>query len=219
MQRVLKNGKRALIAAIGCMLWLTSTSPGTATTGRLLYAGADICAATLLPEDRVVTAAHCLMHPRTGRRLDLHRLAFRPNGRTEPTLVLAAALPRGVGRGERIMRRATIASDVAYLTLTPLRGFDPVALEPTSGAPVPRGSVVRVDGGSGLPDRHHCRVARDYGDVIAIDCVLRPGMSGAGVFLRVGDDWRLIAVVSAAFADRPQTILVPVTELRRPTVD
>ena len=48
--------------------------------GRLNIAGSRFCTATLIAPDVIVTAAHCLFHPQTGKRVPESELRFVADG-------------------------------------------------------------------------------------------------------------------------------------------
>ena len=191
--------------------------------GRLNIAGSRFCTATLIAPDRVLTAAHCLYHPRTRRAVPLRMLKFvaglRRGGYAAVRRVARAATPTDYvyDGGARL---ETVRADLALLQLDrPIRenAVSPLAV----GAPARRGEAQALV--SYARDRAHapsieraCRVRSQIGPVDALDCETTFGASGAPVVIGDGAARRVAAIVSAsARGPRDEPLSLTVEALRR----
>jgi hypothetical protein len=163
--------------------------------GRLNIAGRRFCTATMISPREAVTAAHCLYHPRTGRRVPLRELRFVAGlRRGEPVAVrriAAAAAPEDFELDEGSI--AGVRGDVALLALAaPVLKAPPLAV---ARAPVPGAAVSIVAYARNRPQApsiQECRMAR-FAGVAAVSCPIDFGASGAPVLAGT----RVVAVVSA----------------------
>jgi hypothetical protein len=171
--------------------------------GRLNIAGRRFCTATLIAPDVVITAAHCLYHPRTRERVPLDEMRFVAGLR----LGEAAA----VGRPVRAVTRPDFAFDGmadaegvrADLALLALDAPLPPEILPFAPAPIaddgPPPAIV-----SYARDRPHapsreapCPPVSVFTGIAALDCAVVDGASGAPLLQGEGADARLVGVVSA----------------------
>lgn len=168
--------------------------------GRLNF-GDGFCTAALIAPNRIVTAAHCLFSPRTGRARPLSSLRFVAGHRLRKNQGHAgvrAARTHPDYRYERAPDTRAVAADIAVLTLDRRLRFAGYALNPT----LRRRNVVTVlSYGRDRPEiasiQSGCPVRRRVGAAVELDCAVPKGASGAPVFA----DGGIAAVVSAMGAD------------------
>lgn len=171
--------------------------------GRLNLAGTRFCTATLIAPDVVVTAAHCLYHPRTYARVPASELRFVAGLRLGETAAVRRAT-RAVTRPgfafEGFAALEEVTADLALVELaSPVpeedaRPFATGALDPV--APLAIVSYAR-DRAQAPSIEAPCLVASTFGGAAAIACAVNYGASGAPVFQGEGAARRLVAVVSA----------------------
>lgn len=170
--------------------------------GRLNVAGTRFCTAALVSDREILTAAHCLFHPRTLARVPLSEFRFVPGQRKEQNLgvrrVVRVALPPD------FVVRATprpddIGSDIALVELA--------APAPEAAAPFGVGALTAGDAAltivSYARDRSQapsisedCPVIGVSDGLLAVDCAVERGVSGAPVLAGQGEGARIVAVVA-----------------------
>ncbi|GAA5073359.1 trypsin-like peptidase domain-containing protein [Roseibacterium beibuensis] len=180
---------------------------GWEAVGRL-DTGVSFCTATLITPDLVLTAAHCLYHPRTGARLSDDALLFQAglrNGRPEALRgVRASHVSPGYVAANRT-ELSMIALDLALLELDlPLR-TGRIAPIPSGRGAVPRTEVTVVSYGQ---DREAfasieegCEILMRRDSVRSLSCRVDQGSSGAPVMRMTADGPEIIAVMAASGRD------------------
>jgi V8-like Glu-specific endopeptidase len=191
--------------------------------GRLNVAGQRFCTATLIRAQVIVTAAHCLFHPRTGARVPLAELRF------------VAGLRRGEVAGFGRPVRAVSHPDFAF-GAPELEGIraDLALLE--LDRPVPEADAapfaVGEPGGDALSivayrrDRAQVPSIEDpcvpvvtFAGIMALDCAITYGVSGAPVLALADGAPRVVAVVSAMGRAQGDSPDVALTVLLAPQLD
>lgn len=178
---------------------------GWEAVGRLELGTRGFCTATLIADDLVLTAAHCMFDKATGARHDIGDIEFRlglRNGRAEAYRGVKAAVvhPDYIYAGVDNLDR--VAYDLALLQLDqPVRlpQVHPFATgsQPQTGDAVGVVSYAqdRAEVASLEPD---CEVLDKGPDILVLSCDVDFGSSGAPVF-HIGPDGRavIVSVISA----------------------
>ena len=170
--------------------------------GRLNIAGSRFCTATLIAPDVIVTAAHCLFHPQTGKRVPESELRFVAGYRLRERAAVRRVVATAIDPAYAFGARATYAGVGADLALARLDAPVPTAVVPFATADRQGdGTLSIVSYGE---DRPHapsveapCGIVDDTDPVLALDCAVTYGASGSPLFEGEPGDLRLVGVVSA----------------------
>ncbi|SFJ00837.1 trypsin-like serine peptidase [Jannaschia pohangensis] len=162
------------------------------------------CTATLVSPTLVLTAAHCVFDPATGAAHRTEEIVFR------------AGLRHGREDARRTIRRMvvhpgydfsakpsaeSVAADLALLELDRALQMPNVQPFPASGR-LREGDVVQVvsyarDRADAPSSEDDCTVLHRNLRVLALDCSVNFGASGAPVFVNTTDGLRIVSVISA----------------------
>jgi protease YdgD len=166
--------------------------------------GRSMCTGTLIGEDLVLTAAHCVMNPRTGTAYQpaaVHFVAgWRRGQKVGHSKAAAITIHPDYAMAERLDVEQ-IGTDLALIRLA-----DPIprAKAPFFGmAPAPRPGTsltlisYRQDRPHALTRQKGCEIIGIHDAVMALSCNVTFGASGSPVFISSGDEMRLVAVLSA----------------------
>jgi protease YdgD len=174
--------------------------------GRLNIAGNRHCTATLIAENLVLTAAHCLYNPLTGRRAPPSEMKFVAGQRRDRYAalrgVVEAVTPDAYahdGGGE------PIRFDLALLTLD-------APISPQIVPPIPPASAAAQAGpfriiaygrdrAYAASIREDCAMLQSDGVIAVLDCAVTFGVSGAPVLAEGDSGPEVFAVVSAMGTD------------------
>ena len=177
---------------------------GWEAVGRLDLGQTGFCTASLVAEDVVLTAAHCLFDAATGARRDLASLQFLAgwrNGRAAAYRAVTAAeiLPDyDFAAGQTPAR---MGRDLALLRLDQPIRLPSVAPYPVAPAPMAGDQVGVVsyaqDRAEAPSIQQVCRVIGAEAPLLILSCSVEFGSSGAPVFVLGQGGASIAAVVSA----------------------
>ncbi|WP_446728404.1 trypsin-like serine peptidase [Phaeobacter sp. QD34_3] len=184
-----------------------STMPGWEAVGRLNIAGRNMCTGSLIAQNLVLTAAHCLFDPATGRRVDPGQIKFEAglNGQAVKASrrVAKAVLHPGYRFGNGGI--AQIGTDIAVLRLdSPINSRDIRPLRLAWHAD--RGDTVGVlsysHSHATRPSlQRGCQVLAKQNQTLVTSCRVDFGASGSPVIeVTAGHAPRLVSVISSKAA-------------------
>jgi hypothetical protein len=200
---------RALFAGLAIALALAAAEPVRAAlptpwaaVGRVDVGGGRFCSGTVITPTRVLTAAHCVFQPRTGRRAEPTDIVFQAGLYRDEVQVRRRPVKVHLSEGYVWSAREELAGlerDVAVLEFAEPIGVPPIALLPAARELPPRLVLARY--GRSRPSRASvdfgCVRTGRIGALWRVSCPGEPGNSGAPLLAPGPGGPRLVAVVVA----------------------
>ncbi|APG45637.1 trypsin-like serine peptidase [Phaeobacter porticola] len=177
---------------------------GWEAVGRLNISGRSMCTGALVAPDLVVTAAHCVYNPETGRKVNPERIRFEAGLNGNRAKAARSVTKTVVHPSYQYQKHGDtqLGSDIAILRLD--RPISRQMIQPFELANRPaRGATVEVLSYSGAQQNRpnleqDCYVLARQEHVVVMTCRVDFGASGAPVFDVVpGRMPRLVSVISA----------------------
>ncbi|MEM7470892.1 MAG: trypsin-like peptidase domain-containing protein [Pseudomonadota bacterium] len=175
------------------------------------YDRLGLCTGTLIAPDKVLTAAHCVVNPKSGKIAPFHRIRFRAglHEGDETASSFAKTVAVHPGYLDRVSDKGIepldlFEYDVALVTLKhPMAKVAPAQ----TSVPIDASGDVSVVGyqrGSNntLIDYIGCAVNLQDTRFLGLSCTVKPGTSGGPVLKRTDGEWRVVGVVVAAASQK-----------------
>jgi len=188
--------------------------------GRVNIANFDeraMCTGTLVAEDLVLTAAHCVVSPRTGELYAPGNIHFVAGWRRGVDVANSEAASVAIHPGFSGVAPVDFDQVRADLALIRLKRPIPARKAPAfkvAPAPPPRTPLTlisyRRDRAHALTRQEGCDIMGGEGGVLALGCDVTFGASGSPLFAEIRGERRLIAVISAMSRRRGEVIALAV---------
>jgi protease YdgD len=172
--------------------------------GRLDVAGSGFCSATLIEDDLIVTAAHCVYDMATSKPHAPERMTFRAglrDGKAAAHVRVSKVAAHPGFDPTSGSSQANVSHDAALLRLErPVQVYqlNPFALHKDR---VVEGPVSIVSYGRGRAEaqsrQRECQMTERQGAMLVFDCDVTFGSSGSPVFSHMNGRAKVMAVVSA----------------------
>jgi hypothetical protein len=198
-----------LPAALICTLLVAlsampaSAEPDFASVGRLSYgfrpqSGANICTATLVAPDLILTAAHCVADNSTGKAHDPQTIRFDAGWRKPRSLATRYGIEIILAQTEPL-KPADLANDIALVRLSrpiPENVVTPMPLAAEVTAPLSLIAYSRAE--SEAPKGPTpCPLATTQPGLLILGCDVIVGNSGAPILGLSKGEWQLTAITIA----------------------
>lgn len=189
--------------------------PGWEAVGRLNIGGRNMCTGTLIDQRLVLTAAHCLYDPNTGRAIDPSSITFEAGLNGSRPKATRGVSKAAIHPGYRFSKSsgADVGSDLAVLRLeSPIseRQIRPIRLDMSANRGDRFDVLAYSYRQSTRPQRQRgCEVLAKQNQTLVMSCRVEYGASGAPVFaVTAGRAPRLVSVVAAkaAIGARPVSL-------------
>lgn len=163
-----------------------------------------MCTGTLIDEDLVITAAHCVLSQETGKPWAPGNVHFVAGWRRGQKVASSRAAEIIVHPGFRLGDSLTLDDIAADLAVIRLEEKIPAAAAPSfkvappdRDAPTPTIISYRRDRPHALTRQDGCTIRAMNASVILLDCDITYGASGSPVFADADGAPRIIGVISA----------------------
>ncbi|MEE9428445.1 MAG: S1 family peptidase [Paracoccaceae bacterium] len=179
-------------------------SRGWEGVGLLIIAQQASCTGVLIEPDLVLTAAHCLYDPKSGKKTDPKLVEFRAGWRDGKSIARRQGKSAIIHPDYVNFARATgeqVRNDLALLQLSsPIQSSHANPFQADGGAQSGQ-QVSVVSYGAGRNDapsrQRSCDVLDAHNGVVVMSCDVVPGSSGAPVFAMRNGRPRIVSLVSA----------------------